>query len=338
VNVAWTRRQTARLAAGYGAIAAVLPYLVLKVLWLSGAMVGVPTSSPAHGSGFIGPNVVTAAMDAVAILVALALTHDWGLRLPAWLVLVPIWAATGLLVPAAVEVLNGGLAALLTGGRAVSLQGGLVEPWVYVVVYASFVAQGTLLAAAFVLYARTRWAVLFDRPVPEPGATASLQAVLAAGAAFAALAIAAAHLVMAFGRDGAFGPYRAGWEYTARSGEVVNGSMALLAAGGILVLTRHPAAGRLGRRVPFSAALAMTWTGAGATFTYGLLTVTAVLAGLPDSGVVTPLNRAAQFGALLTGLVIGLTAIFALTELHARPRLVADRASIHDCRAVRAPD
>ncbi len=175
------RLRVIRLVVGYAAIVAVLPYLALKVLWVSGVMVGVPESSPARAAGFVGANIVTGGLDVVAILAALAFTHQWGRQLPAWLVLPPIWVGTGLLIPAAVEVVNGAMAAALTGGRAVSLAGGLVAPWAYLVVYTSFGLQAVLLTCAFVWYARTRWAEVFDRAhgATDPGSTAGLQRVLA---------------------------------------------------------------------------------------------------------------------------------------------------------------
>ncbi|MGC5286120.1 hypothetical protein [Micromonospora sp. DT231] len=208
------RARVTRMVIGYGVVAAVLPYLVLKVMWIGGVMVGVPEGSPARGADFVAPNIVTAAMDVVAILVAVAFTHRWGLRLPAWLVLAPVWVGIGLLTPAVLEVVNGSLAGAVTGGREVSLTGGLVAPWTYVVVYTSFALQGVLLSAAFLGYAGSRWSYLFDRPSASgSGATRGLQVVLARAGGAAAAAIAVAHLVMAFGAEGAFvGAYQKGWE------------------------------------------------------------------------------------------------------------------------------
>jgi hypothetical protein len=251
-------------------------------------------------------------MDVVAILVALAFTHRWGRRLPAWLVLAPIWVGTGLLIPAVCEVANGAVAAAITGGRAVSLAGGLVDPWTYVVVYTSFGLQALLLTTAFALYARARWADLLDPAgsVAGPGPTRGVQVVLAAAGAVAAGAVAAAHLVMAFGTQGAFtGADQPGWEYTARSGEVVNAAMAALAVAGIRVMIRRPDAGR---RTPV--AVALTWTGSGAMFAYALLTLAAVVTGAPESDNVTALNGLTQLAALLGGLLIAVTGVVNLAE------------------------
>jgi hypothetical protein len=308
------RTRVVRLVVGYAAVVAVLPYLTLKALWVSGTMVGVPEGSPARGPDFVGPNIVTGLMDVVAILVALAFTHRWGRRLPAWLVLAPIWVGTGLLIPAACEVANGAAAAAITGGRAVSLAGGLVDPWTYVVVYTSFGLQALLLTTAFALYARARWADLLDPAgsVAGPGPTRGVQVVLAAAGAGAAGAVAAAHLVMAFGTQGAFtDAYQPGWEYTARSGEVANAAIAALAVAGIRVMIRRPDAGR---RTPVWVAVALTWTGSGAMFAYALLSLAAVVTGAPESDNVTALNGLTQLAALLGGLLIAVTSVVNLAE------------------------
>jgi hypothetical protein len=293
---------------GYGVVVSVLPYLALKALWLGGVMVGVPEGSPARGSGFVGPNIVTALLDVVAIAVALALTHRWGRRLPAWLVVVPAWVGTGLLVPAVVELVNGAAAAAVTGGQAVSLAGGLVEPWAYAVVYTSFGLQGLLLSAIFLLYAGERWDDVVDGPGDNgAGPTRPVQAVLGNAAAAAAVAVAGAHLVMAFNAEGAVtGPYQDGWEYTARSSEVVKAVMALLGAAGVLGLLRRP--------VPTWCWLAAAWTGTGAMFGYALLTLLAIVAGVPESDNITPLNGVTQLAALLAGMALALTALLRLVE------------------------
>ncbi|WP_410821897.1 hypothetical protein [Micromonospora sp. 050-3] len=305
------RARVTRLMVGYGVVVAVLPYLLLKVLWIGGVMVGVPEGSPARGADFVGPNVVTATMDVVAILVALAFTHRWGMRLPVWLVLAPVWVGTGLLMPAVIEVVNGALAGAITGGREVSLAGGLVAPWVYVVVYTSFALQGLLLGAAFVAYARTRWSYIFDRPpAAGTGATRGLQVVLAWAGGTAAGAVAVAHLVMAFSAEGAFtGAYQEGWEYTARSGEVVNGVMAVSAAAGVLLMLRWPASGSRTR-----VGLVLTWIGTGAMFGYAMLTLLAVVLGAPESDNVTALNGLTQLGALLAGPVLAIAGALHLLE------------------------
>ena len=139
-----------RLAVGYAAVAATVPYLALKVAWLSGGTVGMADPAFFSGPAYAFGNVLTAGMDLVAVVIALAFTHEWGLRIPAWLVLIPAWVATGFLAP--IVVFMPFAPAAFGDAPAGPLRG-----WVYLLVYGGFAAQGLLLSAAFVLYARARW-------------------------------------------------------------------------------------------------------------------------------------------------------------------------------------
>jgi hypothetical protein len=310
------RPRRVRVLLGYGVIAAVVPYLALKASWLAGVMIGVPEGSAAREGEFAAANIVTALLDVAAVGLALALTHRWGRRVPAWWVVVPSWVGIGLLMPAVVKVVNGATAAALTGGEAVTLSGGLVEPWVYVVVYTCFTVQGLLLTAAFWLYARDRWGDRVGagrRACSRPAQpTRELQVVLGYGGALVAGGIAAAHLLMASGTEGAFGAYETGWEYTARSGQVIDAVAALLAATGVLALLR---------RQPTWTAAAAAWTGTGAMFAYALLVLLAVVADAPGSQDVTALNGVTQLGALLAGSAMAVAALLNLADGHQ----VADR-------------
>ena len=83
---------------GYGAIACAVPYLALKIVWLAGGTLGVADTAMMSDPSMFVLNLVTAGMDVIAIALALAFTYAWGQRIPAWLVLPPVWVATGLLV------------------------------------------------------------------------------------------------------------------------------------------------------------------------------------------------------------------------------------------------
>ncbi|TDQ05102.1 hypothetical protein [Labedaea rhizosphaerae] len=136
-----------RKLAGAAVILGALPYLALKTLWLTGNPVGLTDPGFANDSSLRALNLATGGMDAVAILVALALTQNWGQRLPAWVVLVPIWIGTGFLTPI-----------LLMAPLIFTEQAHLpLESWVQPLVYSGFVWQGAALLLAFVLYVRVRW-------------------------------------------------------------------------------------------------------------------------------------------------------------------------------------
>jgi hypothetical protein len=77
-----------------------LPYLALKVAWLSGNPIRFNDASLVAKRGMIAANAISFGMDFLAVGLALALTHRWGLRVPAWLLLFPMWVASGFLAPA----------------------------------------------------------------------------------------------------------------------------------------------------------------------------------------------------------------------------------------------
>lgn len=324
----------ARLLFGYGVIVAVLPYVVLKVLWLTGDMVGVPASSPAH-QGWEVQNAITLGMDLFAVLIALAFTYSWGSRIPAWLIIVPIWVATGFLVPAVLEVAVGFTQSLLSTGHLVSMQGGLVEPWAYIVVYLSFAGQGICLTAAFLYYARDRWAAVFSTAsahrATEPSATRSvLVALIGAGSALAFL-VGALRLFQALWAPVTWRSEP--WTFTVRMVEGVEGTFAVLGALALLAMVGIEPVRRLSTRVPARVVLAIAWVGTGTMFAYGLLRTFSILAGAQLSELFTPVSRLINFTALLAGLVLSLAGAFLLAERQERLASAVedvDESALHD--------
>jgi hypothetical protein len=157
---------------GYTAIACALPYLALKIIWLAGGELGVANADMMRDARMVALNVVTAGMDLVGIAIALAFTHAWSQRLPAWPLLPPAWVAMGLLVRFVLAVPLIAIARLLTlsgtpamaSGVAAPSAAGPVQSWVYVLVCGEFVGLGIGLSLAFVLDEQVRWCGVF-RPV-----------------------------------------------------------------------------------------------------------------------------------------------------------------------------
>jgi len=136
-------------------VAACLPYLLLKLAWLLGWSIGVEDGYFATEAQVA--NLVTFALEASAIAVAVLLVAPVGRRLPGAVVALPAWVATGLLLPvAAGAVVGGALQALLGGGNGFA---GTAEMagWVFAVVYLGFALQGVFLLTGFALYAAARW-------------------------------------------------------------------------------------------------------------------------------------------------------------------------------------
>jgi hypothetical protein len=109
----------------------------------------------------------------VGILLGLAFSRPRGERLPAWLVLLPVWVGTGLLVPMV-------LLAPMLGPAAVARDqaAGAAPTWSYeqLFVIVSLVGVGVGLPVAFAGYAKARWPEALggrSTPVNRPGTPAS---------------------------------------------------------------------------------------------------------------------------------------------------------------------
>ncbi|MFB4300049.1 hypothetical protein [Actinomadura sp. NTSP31] len=313
-----------RVAVCAATAAACVPYLGLKIAWLSGSTVGWNDPEAAENSVLYVGNAITMVMDAVAVLVACAFTFPWGRRVPAWLVLPPIWIATGLLAPIALAVPLGTLVQSVVSAEPVTGSQNGLQGWVYGIVYTGFTLQGIGLLTAFVLDARTRWPEVFavrTADVP-PGPTHRLQVLLARGATVPAAVCAAAHLFWAFGGTAGL-PHDQAVDRTAPQ-QIVDGAWGLLAlagAAGLLALT-----GRARRPSRLVVPLAAAWAGAGATFAWSLYGLIVMLAASTALGAdSSPASGLVALGGVLTGLVMALTGAFLLAELGAARR-AAQRA------------
>jgi hypothetical protein len=148
------------------AIAACVPYLVLKIAWASGSRIGIPDgSSLLEGrTAMVAGSVESALLDSLVVVLVLLLTQQWGRRIPVWLLIPPVWAAIGLLSPIMVGYPLQ-LGARLLGGTTARSGGPAARPflhqWVFAVVYTGFIVQGVALAALFLLYAGARWGHLW---------------------------------------------------------------------------------------------------------------------------------------------------------------------------------
>ncbi|MFB4311029.1 hypothetical protein [Actinomadura sp. GTD37] len=302
-----------RLSVCAATIAACVPYLILKTAWLSGSTAGWNDVEAARGSGLYVANAVTMGMDALAVLVALAFTFRWGRRIPAWLVLTPIWIAAGLLAPIVLAVPLGALLQALFSSEPLTGGDAAIQGWVYGVVYTGFTVQGLGLLTAFVLYAKDRWADVFTirtRDVPK-GATHALQVLLARAASVFAAGFAAVHLFWAFGGTaGLRGDEIVHRNAAQQLADGVWGALALAGAAALLAIVQ-----RAGRPERLALPLAVAWVGAAATFAWSLyaLLVTLGRPGLLASDSTAAANLTA-LGGLLAGLLMGVAGAVLLTE------------------------
>lgn len=217
---------------------AAVPYVLLKVLWLSGSTVGMTSAAAASemsSTRVVAANVVTVLLLLVAIVFVTALTRPWGRRLPGGVVLVLAAGATGLLAPFLLGLPIGMVLQLLTGPGVSQpeVQPGLA-PWVFGVVYGGFGVLAMALAVLSAVYVVQRWSELTSE-VPIPRSRTTVAGVIGL------VPFSAAMLFWGLSGPGSTGPQ--GMDSPAqRTVLVVNG--ALGAAALILPATaaarRHP--------------------------------------------------------------------------------------------------
>ncbi|MEU4427108.1 hypothetical protein AB0F81_41335 [Actinoplanes sp. NPDC024001] len=242
--------------AAYGAALAMAPYFILKIFW---------TVDGLHGGGlhqgawshlnWAVINGLTVLMAGLAMLLGLALAQPWGMRAPAWPVLLPAWIGMGFLVPMIPLIPVLALVNTDTGGAAAESPMSAWEIGVLSVSFAGF-AIGMAIAAPF--YAARRWPEAFsDVDVPAgPG----LRVTVARLAAALAVALGLPQLIWALGAT--IGLNTATLDHRDARWHLLTGNSgvwALAAAWSAWTLTRHTG------RVP----LLMAWLASGFLFAWG---------------------------------------------------------------------
>jgi hypothetical protein len=300
------RKGITRLIAGYAAIAFSLPYLALKVAWISGAPVGMPNKSLVAEPSMLAFNILSFCMDAVAVLLALTFTHGWGLRAPAGPTLFPMWVGTGFLAPIAVAWPIIILAQMLGPGsrQRTSSAPAMLDPWVTKMVYTSLACQGLALMMGFILYARARWGARLRTRTGEVQPPRRAITLLGAVASVAAAAAGTLHLLWAAGAPLGLPPLL----LQSRDANFILlhatfGLAALGAAVGIVMLVNRRG------RWPLWVPLSLAWTGSGAMFSWGAWLLLGAVAGFSRGATswLLTVNNIIKTGAgLLIGALIGL--------------------------------
>lgn len=297
------------------AIAATVPYLTLKTAWLAGSHIGIPDGSVLlePGSAFFTVlNALSLVMDSSVVLLVLVLTRPWGMRVPSWLLISPVFIATGLLTPIVLGFPGQLLLRVMGLGpdeAARAEQPPFLDPWVFNVVYPGFIIQAIALAGLFVPYARERWGgrwqgVLGER-LPSP------TGVVAGAATALAAVVAAVHLYWAFGGTAGQNADQIA-QYSSDAGTVsfVHAVCALTAAAGAVLLARGG-----DRRAWWP--LGIAWTGSAATLCWGMWMMTAVMGGDPGPGAAT---TTATYLIYAGQMIIGLLAVSVMARFLATRR------------------
>ncbi|MEI2730466.1 MAG: hypothetical protein V9G08_00345 [Dermatophilaceae bacterium] len=247
-----------------GAVAACVPYVTLKVAWMTGFTIGLSGGATLFTPTMEVANAVTLGLELVAAGLAIALAGRWRWRVPAWLFGLVFYVGTGLL---------GGILVLLPVAFAMQWVApptaastpAVIEGWVYLVVYAGFCLLGLCLLTLCAWHAWERWVLPWgwQRPLSSraPVPSRVRQIALAHGGAMVVVAILAigievradllsAHSVMAL-------------------------AMALLCLGGSTMLSLRRPVG-----LPGAVPLAMMWIGSAAVATWA--TYLALLLGIEN--------------------------------------------------------
>ncbi|WP_232662150.1 hypothetical protein [Pseudonocardia sp. TRM90224] len=278
-------------ALGWAAAAGTVPYLALKGIWLFGGHAGVADPALLADPSVLVLNVVTAVMDLLVIVLALALVYPWGRRLPAWTLLLPVWVGTGFLAPMAIAVVPG---LLLEASEAPPATMPQLESWVQPMVYSGFAWQGVFLIAAFVLHARRRWDAAVRVPGAPSGPLGQVLAVVAVGGMATAAVSALLRLVDGVASGTASGAFIG----------AVHAGLGVAAIAGMIALVK----GRAERRW---LAVGGVFAGSAAPFSWGLWAAVTMMGTTVFDGT-NALAGMAGLSGLLGGFALAVAGLLAL--------------------------
>ncbi|MCF2532291.1 hypothetical protein [Yinghuangia soli] len=310
------RRDLLRRRLAWCAVVACAPYLGLKLLWIAGLDAGVVDPGRIDRAAWIAANALTFVMDGVAAFIAYTLTRPATRRGRAWLILPPLWVASGLLAVIMLAVPLGIGGALVGGGPNPFGGDDFLRGWVYGVVYGGFIVEGAVLLGAFVLYAGERWGALLNarRRDLRPALAGSRVPFRGLGAAGAALLAGAGVLRLAWAAGSDFG-MTAAWtadrDATSRALDCVQGGLALAGAAGLALLVLRTGGGKV--RGP----LALAWVGTASAFGWGGWLGLATVVAAPDSELAlrtSGLLRAVYTAEMITGLLVLTAGWYLLTR------------------------
>ncbi|MFF0226222.1 hypothetical protein [Streptomyces sp. NPDC004629] len=308
-------------AAAYGAAAALVPYLVIKVSWVVGSLLGLlPVGRGFSLGGWLVLNTVTIGMAAAGIMLGLALVRPWGMRIPGRLVGFLAWVGAGFLVSILPFVAVSALVNSGTGssqGSGGSAGDASMPGWEAVLLQCSFVGTGIALAVALPAYLRRRWPHALrrpERPRSRTSARSLWPAVTGAMTGLAWLYWAAGGTLGIAHRD----ERPAGWHVLAG----VSACWALAASAAVLVLVR-----RRPTRLPYPLLLASAWLGSGSMFAWSgwRLPATLYVALAHPSDVSYPENVAVAVALHATAVLTGAGIMRTLARGARGPVSVPDR-------------
>jgi hypothetical protein len=299
-----------RRLSGNGAAIAITPYLLIKIVWTIGLF--LPNEEMGDLNWRI-INAVTAVLAAIGILLAMAFSRPWGERLPAWLVALPIWVGTGLLVPMVLIAPILGPAAMIRDQET-----GAADFWIYeqIFVMISLIGIGILLPLALAGYAKSRWpeALRGTTYYKElPGHTRHLQITLARIIAVGCVLLGVVKIYWAIGGTYAINSSNIGgrdvwWHLLTLS----MGVWSLIGAWGILVIVTRRGSKK------FLLPMAAAWISSGGLFSNNLYSA---LSSVRLGASATPEYPLAWLLTTQLGIILGVgMGMIIMLVLHERRR------------------
>ncbi|WP_405786105.1 hypothetical protein [Streptomyces sp. NBC_01367] len=321
--------------AGYGAALALLPYLLIKVSWVVGSLLGLlPVGNGFGKAEWVVLNTVTVGMAAIGIALALALVRPWGMRIPGAPVAFCAWVGSGFLV----SILPFGVLGALLDTGADTQGGGAGSPadptdpampvWEGLLVQFGFVGMGLGLTLAVPAYLRRRWPDVFAGRIGG-GPRTALPWAAVVGAAVGLLWLYWA----AGGTAGIAHPVERNADWYVLG--AVSGFWALAASAAVGMIARARPA-RLPRLLP----LVFGWVGSGSLFAWSgwKLPITLYVAWAEPVGARPPENLAVAVVLHGCAVVAGAAMLRTLVRPHARtaePRARGDAAARPAARGAR---
>jgi hypothetical protein len=318
-----------RRVSAYGAALAMTPYLLIKISWVIGALLGLlPRAEQSSVTGFVVLNTVTIGMSAAGIALALALTRRWGARISAVPLLACAWIGCGFLVPMIPYAV---LDSLLSHGDETSGSEAAMPGWEASLIQFSFLGMGLGLAVALPLYLRGRWPAAFIGRVRHGAAAAgpgqAHQSWPAMTAIVAAIVVGVLNLYWAAGGTiGLRHPFARNLEWHLQAGNF--GLWSLVGAWSVWVITRaRPAA------LPVWIPVSLGWLASGFVVAWSCwkLPITLYLAIGPQVSTVWPENLAVAAAHNTLGVIAGTTVLIALLRAYrVRRRVAVDHRGVVD--------
>jgi hypothetical protein len=261
------RWSAARRFAGYGAASTMSLYLLVKVIWIIGTLLGDGPKDNDWGSAdFVMLNTLTVGMAAIGVALGLALAQPWGRRIPTPPLVFVAWVGAGFLMPLLPFMVVSsviGAAGVGTGGANDDTSGGAdaMPAWETVFMSIGIAGMALGLAVALPIYMRERWPHAFlGRLGDGPPAVGSARAPGNGFAVRAALVVSSGLglLWLFWAIGGTLGLDPAQRDLLDLNARLLTGSWgawALIGAWSIWVITRQSAA-RLPLWIPTTLAFA----------------------------------------------------------------------------------